>query len=111
MATNLASALCYFPLIAIIFLLIDPYKNDRAVRFHAWQSIALAVVLLILRIALGIVLSLFMSVSYALGGMIAMVLMLFGLAELVLFIYLAVKAYNNQRIVLPVVGPFAEKQA
>jgi uncharacterized membrane protein len=111
MATNLASALCYFPLIAIIFLLIDPYKNDRAVRFHAWQAIALAVVLLVLRIALGIVLSLFMSVSYALGGMIAMLLMLFGLAELVLFIFLAVKAYNNQRIVLPVVGPFAEKQA
>jgi uncharacterized membrane protein len=111
MAPNLASALCYFPLIAIIFLLIDPYKNDRAVRFHAWQSIALAVVLLILRIALGIVLSLFMSISYALGGMLAMLLMLFGLAELVLFIFLAVKAYNNQRIVLPIVGPWAEKQA
>lgn len=111
MAPNLASALCYFPLIAIIFLLIEPYNKDRTVRFHAWQSIATAVVLIVVRIALGIVLGVFMSMSYGLGAMLAMVLMLFGLGELVLFIFLAVKAYNNQRIVLPIVGPFAEKQA
>jgi uncharacterized membrane protein len=111
MATNLASALCYFPLIAIIFLLIDPYKNDRAVRFHAWQSIALFVALLILRIALGIIFSLFMAVSTGMGIMVGLLWTLVGFGELILFIYLAFKAYNNQRIVLPVIGPFAEKQA
>jgi uncharacterized membrane protein len=111
MATNLASALCYFPLVAIIFLLIDPYKQDRTVRFHAWQSIALAVVLIILRIVLGIVFGLFMAVSYSLGVMVGLLWTLIGLGELILFIFLAVKAYQNQRIVLPVVGPFAEKQA
>ena len=111
MATNLASALCYFPLIAIIFLLIEPYKNDRTVRFHAWQSIAIAVALIVVRIVLGIIMSLFMSISYALSALMGMILVLFGLAELILFIYLAVKTYNNQRIVLPFVGPFAGKQA
>ena len=111
MATNLASALCYFPLIAIIFLLIEPYNKDRTVRFHAWQSIAVAVVLIVVRIALGIILALFMSMSYSLGALLGMVLVLFGLGELILFIFLAVKAYQNQRIVLPIVGPFAEKQA
>jgi len=111
MATNLASALCYFPIVAIVFLLIDPYKNDRTVRFHAWQSIAVAVVLIVVRIVLGILLTGFMSFSYGLGAMFGMLLMLFGLGELILFIFLAVKAYNNERIVLPVVGPWAEKQA
>src|SRR5579864_2292544 len=91
MATNLASALCYFPLIAIIFLLIEPYNKDRTVRFHAWQSIALAVVLIIVRIALGILLTLFMSMSYGMGAMFGMLLVLFGLGELILFIFLAVK--------------------
>jgi uncharacterized membrane protein len=111
MATNLASALCYFPIVAIVFLLIEPYNKDRTVRFHAWQSIAIAVVLIVVRIALGIIFSMFMSFSYGMGALMGMLLMLFGLGELILFIFLAVKAYNNQRIVLPIVGPFAEKQA
>ncbi len=111
MATNLASALCYFPLVAIIFLLIEPYNKDRTVRFHAWQSIALAVVLIVLRIVLGIFFSMFMSFSYGLGALMGMLLMLYALGELILFLFLAFKAYQNQRIVLPVIGPFAEKQA
>jgi uncharacterized membrane protein len=111
MATNLASALCYFPLVAIIFLLIEPYNKDRTVRFHAWQSIGLAVVLIVVRIALGILLTMFMTMSYGMGAMMGLFLMLFGFGELILFLYLAFKAYQNQRIVLPVIGPFAEKQA
>jgi uncharacterized membrane protein len=111
MATNLASALCYFPIIAIIFLLIEPYNKDRTVRFHAWQSIAVAVVLIVVRVVLGAIFAMFMSMSYSMGALFGMLLVLFGLGELILFIFLAVKAYQNQRIVLPIVGPFAEKQA
>jgi uncharacterized membrane protein len=111
MATNLASALCYFPLVAIIFLLIEPYNRDRTVRFHAWQSIALMVVLIVLRIALGIILGIIFAVSTSLGLMVGMLWTLIALGELILFIYLAFKAYQNERIVLPVIGPFAEKQA
>jgi len=111
MATNLASALCYFPLIAIIFLLIEPYNKNREVRFHAFQSIALLVALIVLRIALGIILGLFMAVSYSMAMMVGLVWTLVGLGELILFIFLAFKAYNSQRIVLPIIGPFAEKQA
>src|ERR1035441_6288426 len=65
MASNLASALCYFPLVAIIFLLIEPYNKDRGIRFHAWQSISLAVVLIVVRIVLGIVLN--ALVGFSLG--------------------------------------------
>ena len=111
MATNLASALCYFPIVAIIFLLIEPYNKNREVRFHAWQSISLTVVFIVLGIVLGIVFGAFMTVSYGAGIGVGMLMSLLRLGELILFIYLAFRAYNNQRIVLPIIGPFAEKQA
>lgn len=111
MATNLASALCYFPIVAIIFLLIEPYNKNREVRFHAWQSISLTVVFIALSIVLGIIFGAFMSVSYGAGIGVGLLMSLIRLGELILFIFLAFRAYNNQRIVLPVIGPFAEKQA
>jgi uncharacterized membrane protein len=115
LATNVASALCYIPfvgwIIAIIFLVIDPYNKDRTVRFHAWQSIGLAVSLVVVRIALMIVTMAFSAFSSVLGVMMGLLWMLFGLGVLLLFIFLAIKTYQNQRIVLPVLGPFAEKQA
>ncbi len=111
MATNLASALCYFPIVAIIFLLIEPYNKNREVRFHAWQSISLAVVFIALGIVLGIVFGAFTSVSYGAGIGVGLLWSLIRLGELILFIFLAFRAYNNQRIVLPVIGQFAEKQA
>jgi uncharacterized membrane protein len=111
MATNLASALCYFPLVAIIFLLIEPYNKDRTIRFHAWQSIGLAIGLTVLQIAISIFVRLVMVASIALGLMLGILSTLVSFAGLIVFIYLAFKAYQNQRIVLPVIGPFAEKQA
>jgi uncharacterized membrane protein len=111
LTNNLASALCYLLLPAIIFLLIEPYNRNREVRFHAWQGIALAVVLTIFNIVLGMFFGFFMVATSGFGLVIAPLLMLVHLAELILFIFVAFKAYNNQRIVLPVIGPFAEKQA
>jgi uncharacterized membrane protein len=109
--SNLASALCYLLLPAIIFLLIEPYNKNREVRFHAWQSIALAVVLIVFNIVLGIIMGFFIVATYGLGLVLTPLWMLLRLAEVLLFLFVAFKAYQNQRIVLPVIGPFAEKQA
>src|SRR5262245_24247815 len=45
MTDNVAAALCYALglLTGIIFLLIAPYNQNRAIRFHAFQSIFLNV--------------------------------------------------------------------
>jgi uncharacterized membrane protein len=44
-SSKLLAALGYlFPIIALVMLLIDPYKNEKFVRFHAIQAIALWVV-------------------------------------------------------------------
>jgi uncharacterized membrane protein len=111
MATNLASALSYLLLPAIIFLLIEPYNRNREIRFHAWQCIGMAVALTILNIILSIFVGIFIAATSGFGLVIAPVLMLVHFGEILLFIFVAFKAYQNQRIVLPVIGPFAEKQA
>jgi uncharacterized membrane protein len=103
--------LCYLVLPAIIFLLIEPYNRDRAIRFHAWQAIALAVVLTVFNIAIGIVFSIFIAATSGIGLVIAPLLMLVHFGEMLLFIFVAFRAFQNQRIVIPVIGPFAEKQA
>ena len=71
----------------------------------------MAVVLTVFNIALGIIFSIFMVATSGLALVTALLGMLVGFGEMVLFMYVAFKAYQNQRIVLPVIGPFAEKQA
>jgi uncharacterized membrane protein len=101
---NVAGALCYVLglVTGIIFLLIAPYNQNKAVRFHAFQSIILNCAWIVLWIALGIILPFAIEV---------VLLPLLSLAFIVLWIYLIWKTYEGKKIVLPVIGPIAEKQA
>jgi uncharacterized membrane protein len=104
MADNVASALCYVLglITGIIFLVIAPYNQNRAVRFHAFQAIFVHVGAIVLMIVGNIVL-----------GMMHLWMLepLIGLAFLVLWIFLVVKTWQGSKIVLPVVGQLAEQQA
>jgi len=96
---NVAAALAYFLFPAIFFLLIDPYRNNRFVRFHCFQSIAFAIVSMIPRLAL------YLPVAG---------LFLWPMLELALFIVwlvLLVKAFQGQKFKLPLIGEWAEDQA
>ncbi len=106
LTNNIASALCYIvPIVAgVLFLVIEPYNKERKVRFDAFQGIFLWIALFIL----GALLNVFDEVS---GNFSVVVREVYRLAELGLIIYMAVKAYQGQSVVLPVVGPLAEKQA
>jgi len=105
LSSNIASLLCYLiPIVCpIIFLVVDPYKSDRKIRFDAFQSIFLWIAFVALRIVLGIVI----GISYHLVFLYSIL----SLAELALTILLAIKAYQGAKFVLPVIGPLAEKQA
>lgn len=108
---NVAGALCYlFGFITgIIFLVISPYNRNRLVRFHAFQSIFASVGLIVLEIVLGIFSVVLGSLHmWALMGVFWMV---FRLAVFVGWLYLMWATYQNKKIVLPAVGPLAEKQA
>lgn len=105
---NIASLLCYLGgvITGIIFLVLAPYNQKKLIRFHAFQSIFLFLGLIAVWIVLGSVL------GFILPWMITGLLFtLLQLGCLGLWIYLMVTAYQGKKIVLPVVGPMAEKQA
>src|SRR5258708_2943740 len=113
MSDNVASALCYVLcfITGIIFLVIAPYNQNRAVRFHAFQSIFMCVALIAVWIALNIVFSIMyqlVSVLVLLGAFLFPVL---GLACFVLWLYMIFSAYQGKIVVLPIIGPIALKQA
>jgi uncharacterized membrane protein len=113
MTDNMAGALCYlFGFITgILFLVLAPYNQDRNIRFHAFQSIFLNIAWVILWIVVSIVLIPFRMIPF-LGIFIAIVLnTVLGLGGLILWLYVMFKTYNGEKIVLPMVGPMAEKQA
>ena len=56
LSSNIAALLSYvlWFITGFIFLMLEPYKNDKFVRFHASQSIGLSVALVAVSIALSI---------------------------------------------------------
>lgn len=104
---NIVAALCYIiPVVCpIIFLLVDPYKTDRTVRFAAFQSLFFSVACFILNKLVWLLLG---PTSWQLASNLSGLL---GLAELGLVLFLAFKAFQNEKIVLPFLGPLAQKQA
>jgi len=114
MADNVASALCYVLglVTGILFLVLAPYNQNKKIRFHAFQAIFFHVGMIVTFIVVTIVATIFSGIVPLVGAMISMLLSLVvWLGAVVLWILLIYKAYNNERFVLPVVGPLAEKQA
>jgi len=114
MSSNVAGLLTYILgfITGIIFLVIEPYKNDKFVRFHAFQSIFFNVALIVFWIAYTILSSILGFVSL---GILALVMGLVGLlialAILAYWIFLMYKAYNYQYYKVPFIGDLAAKQA
>jgi uncharacterized membrane protein len=111
MSNNVAGLLCYLFgwLGGLIFLLIEPYKNEKTVRFHAFQSIFFCVALIgvyILMFVLGFVLGMI-----HLGILLIPIWLVLWLGIVVAWIILMVKAYGNQIFKLPIIGDLAAKQA
>jgi uncharacterized membrane protein len=110
---NVAAALCYLAgfITGIIFLVIAPYNQNKLIRFHAFQSIFLCVAYFVIAIGLTIISFMMHAISFWLGSMFGLVHMVFSLACFALWLYMMYKAYNNTKVVLPLIGPLAEKQA
>jgi len=100
---HLASALCYVAgfVTGLLFLVLEPYNRNRTIRFHAFQSILFNASFIVIYFALGI------AMPFGMQFMISPILILGAMAVWALLIY---KAYNKERLVLPVIGPIAEKQ-
>ena len=107
MTDNVAGMLAYITIIpAIIFLVMEPYNRKPFIRFHAWQNIFFHVAWFALWIALSIV-----AHIPILGWMTLLIWPLIGLAGLVIWVILLIKANSGQMYKLPFIGDLAEKQA
>jgi uncharacterized membrane protein len=89
---NVASLLCYVLgwITGIIFLVIE--KDNKTVRFHAWQSI-------------------FVFGIFTILGFIPLIGWILGIVAFILWIVLMYKAYKGEMFKLPLVGNLAEKYA
>lgn len=104
-------ALAYVTIIpAIVFLLIEPYKHNRFIRFHSFQCIFFTLAAIALNIATTI-LSVVLSFVGGIGILLGMLGMLVSVGIFIVWIVLVMKAYQGQEFRLPVIGDLAAKQA
>jgi uncharacterized membrane protein len=114
MDTNVVGALTYLAgfVTGIVFLVLDPYKSNSFVRFHAFQSIFFNVAWIAFWIVWMILSAVLTPLTGGIFGLIALPLMLiFTLAGLGLWIFLMYQAYQQKLFRLPIVGKFASEQA
>ena len=113
--TNVGALLCYLPVCAIsliysiIVLVTD--KDNRTMRFHAFQSLLLTGAYIVVIIALQIMTAIIASASGTLAMLFSLVLLVAVVAFLGAMIYGMVKGYQGQQFKFPVVGDMAEKWA
>jgi uncharacterized membrane protein len=100
---NTAAALCYLVglVTGIIFLLLEPYNKNKLIRFHAFQSIFLHLSVIIIWVALRSIL------PWGVWRLVGLI----DLAFFVLWVYMLVQTYQGKKVVLPVIGELAAKQA
>ena len=107
LADNVAGMLAYVTIIPpIIFLVTPPYNKSRFVRFHSFQSIFFIIAWIVLWTALH-----FLVVIPVFGWLTLFLWPLVGLAGMVIWIILLIKANQGQMFKLPIIGDLAEKQA
>ncbi|MFY9853527.1 MAG: hypothetical protein WAK26_06580 [Terracidiphilus sp.] len=105
---NAAGAIAYFTFIpAIVFLMLPPYCKSSFVRFHAWQSIFLTIVAIVVNIALSVLLP--FSLIFATFLFVASIWLVW-LAWILLWIICGVEALNGKLFKLPIIGNLAEKR-
>jgi uncharacterized membrane protein len=110
---NLAAALSYSlgVITGVLFLVLEPYKNDRFVRFHAIQSILYCVACLVLGIAWNFVWGTLASIlGFWVFTVDVPLRLLLSLAIFAFWLYLMFQAYSQREYRIPWIGDIAAKQ-
>ena len=112
LTSNVAAALAYVLgfITGIVFLVLEPYKHDRFVRFHAMQSILYSAAGLVFRIAWSILVNILMSFTVWTGVVLVPIGLVISLGLFVFWLYLMYQAYNNREYRIPFIGAIAAKQ-
>jgi uncharacterized membrane protein len=98
------AAVAYLPLLpAAVILFLPEFRKNRFVRFHAWQSISLWGVFLVLAGTALFLSNIAAAVVFLLFGILASLAMLF------LWIVLTLKAWQGERFEIPLFGLLAAR--
>jgi uncharacterized membrane protein len=101
---KLFSALSYpIPLVALFIIFTDK-KSVHFCRYHAWQALFLGLAAMAISLAASI-----LSVIPGIGCLIGIIASLIGLAWFIAAILFAIKTYNGEYVVIPVISDFSKK--
>jgi len=108
---NIAGAVAYLTFIpAVVFLVLEPYKTNRFVRFHSVQCLLLWGAGIVLAIALKLA-SVVLFIIPVLGPLLVVVVStVVALGMFVIWLVLVVKAAQGEMFQLPLLGEFAAQQ-
>jgi uncharacterized membrane protein len=110
-APNVGGLLCYVPCcIGLIFSVVVAIveKQSRFLRFHAFQSLLLHAVLIVLSVAVQVLTLILGQIAGLLGLLGSLLGILVGLAALGACVFMMIKAYNNEQYELPTIGQMAK---
>lgn len=113
LTTNLAAALAYVlgAITGIVFLLLEPYKANRFVRFHALQSIFFSIACVIFSVVWSMVWGTLASIlGYWVLTVDVPLRLLIGLALFGFWLYVMYQAYTEREYHIPWIGDLAAKQ-
>jgi len=107
LAPNVSGVLAYlfWFISGIIFLLVE--KENKFVRFHAWQSIILSIAFAIIWVLVGIA-DFILAYIPILGWIIGLLISAgFGLITFIVWIFMMVRAYQGHETSIPLIGNMA----
>ncbi len=107
-----AAALAYFSFIpAILFLSIEPYNKNQFVRYHSAQCLLVWAAAILVAIVLKLVGLVLFLIPVAGPLLVFLTWVVAGLAALLLWLVLIVKAFQGEVFQLPLLGNIAERYA
>jgi uncharacterized membrane protein len=113
LTSSVAGALAYTLglITGCIFLVIEPYRKDPFVRFHAMQSIVYSLACIIFSIAWSIGVGILMAFNEWFALSTLPIRMIFSLGFFLLWLYAIYQAYNHREYHIPVIGSIAARHA
>ena len=111
--TNVGALLCYLPVCAIsliysiIVLVTD--KDNKNVRFHAFQSLLLTGAYVVLMIGISVISGIASAAIGSAGGLIGLLVPVVALGFIILMVVGCIKGFQGGSFKLPIIGDMADK--
>jgi len=109
---NLAGALAYILglITGVLFLVLEPYKRDPFVRFHAMQSVLYSAAVIVFSIAWRIMVSILSDINPWLALATFPIRLLISLGFFGLWLFVMYQAHSGREYRIPFIGALAAKQ-